>query len=439
VVTQEPTGLEGDERITGTRRVVLALALIGFVGINLRSVLLATPPILPQAQHDLGLSYTAVGLLTSLPTLVMGGLALPAGLVAGRVGAPRAVTLGLLLLAVGALVRGVWVAALPLYLFTFVVGLGVTLAQTAIPVLIRQWFPTRIGFVSALYTDGLVLGEALGAALTASVLLAVLGARAWSATFVLWSLPVFLALVLWLWLAPPAAATVPHQPSVAPEQAASSKPRARPARVSAWRLGGLLGGASLIFFAMNTWIPSYNKALGIASATPLTLAVLNAIQLPVGLALTGFAQRLAGRRWPLVLAGVVCVFAIVGMLATPSALQPVWVALVGVGTCGVFVLAIALPPLLATREEVARLTGATLSLSYTTAFIGPFIGGALWDLFGIPQLAFAPVVVAGVAMIVLAVSLPSRLSVLSARVASASFARDASYAAAPSDTSSLAE
>src|SRR5215472_993859 len=91
MVTQEPTGLEGDERITDTRRVVLALALIGFVGINLRSVLLATPPILPQAQHDLGLSYTAVGLLTSLPTLVMGGLALPAGLVAGRVCARRAV------------------------------------------------------------------------------------------------------------------------------------------------------------------------------------------------------------------------------------------------------------------------------------------------------------------------------------------------------------
>jgi MFS transporter, CP family, cyanate transporter len=435
MVTQEPAGLESDERITGTRRVVLALTLIGFVGVNLRSVLLATPPILPQVQHDLGLSYTAVGLLTSLPTLVMGGLALAAGLVAGRVGARRAVTLGLLLLAVGALLRGVWVAALPLYTFTFLLGLGVTLAQTAIPVLIRQWFPTSIGFVSALYTDGLVLGEALGAALTASVVLAVLGANAWPATFVFWSLPAFLALVLWLWLAPPAAATVPRQPSVAPGRAASPQPHARPFRVSAWRLGGLLGGASLIFFAMNTWIPSYNKALGISSATPLSLAVLNAVQLPVGLTLTGFAERLAGRRWPLVLAGVVCVIAIVGMLATPTALQTVWVALSGIGSSCVFVLGIALPPLLATREEVARLTGATLSLSYTTAFLGPLVGGALWDLFGVPQLVFAPVAVAGVAMIVLAASLPTRRSFLSVRAASASFSRHASSAATPSDRS----
>jgi CP family cyanate transporter-like MFS transporter len=47
------------------------------------------------------------------------------------------------------------------------------------------------------------------------------------------------------------------------------------------------------------------------------------------------------------------------------------------GSSCVFVLGIALPPLLATREEVARLTGATLSLSYTTAFLGPLVGGAL--------------------------------------------------------------
>jgi CP family cyanate transporter-like MFS transporter len=140
-----------------------------------------------------------------------------------------------------------------------------------------------------------------------------------------------------------------------------------------------------------------------------------------------------------VLAGVVSVVAMVGMLATPLALQPVWVALLGIGPGCVFVLAIALPPLLATREEVARLTGATLSLSYTIAFLGPFLGGALWDVFGVPQLAFAPVAVAGVAMIVLAASLPSRLSFLAARVASSSFARDASYAATPSDTGTLVD
>ena len=410
MVSQEPAWHERDERITDPRRVVVVLALLGFVAINLRSVLLAVPPILPQVQHDLGLSYTAVGLLTSLPTLVMGGLALPSGLIAGRLGARRAVAVGLLLLACGALLRAIWPAALPLYLFTFILSVGVALGQTAVPVLIRQWFPTRIGFVAALYTDGLILGEALAAALTGSLVLGALGANAWAGTFAVWSLPVFVALALWLWLAPPAAATTTRQPrppsaNVATAAATPSAP-ATLRRASAWHLGLIMGGASLIFFGMNTWIPSYNKAFGNTAMTPLALGVLNATQLPVGLLVTAFAQRLAGRRWPFVFAGSVCVLAIAGMLATPVGLQPLWVALLGGGSAIVFVLGIALPPLLASRENVARLTGATLSVGYSTAFVGPFIGGALWDLSHIPQLAFAPVAVAGLAMIVLGSLLP---------------------------------
>ncbi len=401
-MSQEPARPEHDERITDRRRAVLVLALIAFVGINLRSVLLAVPPMLPQIQHDLGLSYTAVGLLTSLPTLVMGGLALPSGLIAGRIGARRAVTLGLALLAGGALLRAVWPAAVPLYTFTFALSVGVALAQTAVPVLVRQWFPARIGLVAALYTDGLILGEALAAALTGSLVLGIVGAGNWTGTFVLWSLPVFLALALWLWLAPPAPATTIRQ-----RPANTAHAPATPRRASAWHLGLIMGGASLIFFGMNTWIPPYNKAVGEATLTPLALGVLNAIQLPVGLALTVFAQRLAGRRWPFILAGGVCAFAIVALLGTQAELQPLWVALLGAGSAVVFVLGIALPPLLASREEVARLTGATLGVSYGAAFVGPFIGGALWDLTGHPPVAFAPIAAAGLAIMVLGALLPS--------------------------------
>ena len=61
------------------RRWVL-LALIVFVGTNLRTVVLAVPPVLPLIQRDLGLSYTATGLLIALPTLLFAAAAWPAGL-----------------------------------------------------------------------------------------------------------------------------------------------------------------------------------------------------------------------------------------------------------------------------------------------------------------------------------------------------------------------
>src|SRR5579864_9057185 len=174
-----------DGRITSTWHSVFVCALLVLVGINLRSVILAVPPVVPLMRSGVGLSYTATGLLTSLPTLIMGGAAWSSGLLVERIGARTAVTLGLALLGVGALLRAVWIAAVPLFFFTIVLGLGIALAQTTASVLVRRWFPTHIGFVTALFTDGLILGETLGAGATVPLMLWLLGSHAWRATFVL--------------------------------------------------------------------------------------------------------------------------------------------------------------------------------------------------------------------------------------------------------------
>src|SRR5258708_23514892 len=73
--------LARDEGITATWRKVIVCVLLILVGFNLRSVILAVPPILPLIQHDLRLNYTAAGFLTSLPVLVLAGAALPSGFV----------------------------------------------------------------------------------------------------------------------------------------------------------------------------------------------------------------------------------------------------------------------------------------------------------------------------------------------------------------------
>ena len=203
------------EQVTGRWRTLLVFALIVFVGVNLRSVILAIPPLLPLIQRDLHLSYTAAGLLTSLPLLLMGGFALPAGLLAGRLGGRRIVAVGLALLAAGAvLARLLALRAFPLYLFTVALGAGITLAQTSVPVLARQWFPTRIGLVAALFSDGLILGETLAAAFTLPLMWhTFFGVDGWPGALLLWAIPTVLALALWLIFAPPAAATQPARSS----------------------------------------------------------------------------------------------------------------------------------------------------------------------------------------------------------------------------------
>jgi len=419
-------------------RVIVVSTLVTLVGFNLRTVILAVPPVLPLIQHDLGLSYTETGVLTALPILVLGCCAWPAGLLVGRIGGRRCVTIGLILLSLGTFLRVLWPSIITLYCFTILLSFGITIAQTAVPVLARRWFPHHIGMVAALFSDGLIIGEAVGAAITVPIMGQFLGNDAWAATFVIWTIPIVIVLVLWFLFAPPEhiypvgndvsrspRLYVDLQPSinvddvqmgdgrVVGESGRAGRAEAVPtapkkAGVNALHLGILLGGGSLIYFNMNSWIAVYNTATHHAGVTSLALGVLNVAQLPVSLGVTFFAQWLAGRRAPFIIAGIICGIAITGWVLTPAALEPWWAALLGGSSALVFTLGIALPPLLAGQNEVARLTGITLSLNYCVAFVGPLLGGQLWDRLHIPALAFFPVLLASISLIVLSLFLPSR-------------------------------
>jgi MFS transporter, CP family, cyanate transporter len=401
------------EPITVTWRKVVTCVLITLVGFNLRSVILGVPPVLPLIQHDLGLSYTATGFLTALPVLALAVGAWPSGLLAERIGARLIVSIGLALLGAGALLRAFRLTTFSLFFFTLLLSAGIALTQTAVPVLIRRWFPKQIGLVSALFGDGLIIGEAVAAGVTVLIMVRFLGGDAWAGTFVFWGIPVVVLFVCWLWLAPPAPVEATRHVSSTQSAAVSSLSIASPIqrkRVNALHLGILVGGGSLVYFGMNAWIASYNQTLHLSYLTAVSLLTLNAAQLPVSFAVTLVAQQIVGRRWPFIVAGIVSTFAIVGWVFTPAALQPLWAALLGGSGALVFTLGIALPPLLANPHEVGRLTGTTLSLTYGVAFVGPFIGGALWDLFNLPALAFVPVLIASVMLIVLGALLPSRAS-----------------------------
>jgi MFS transporter, CP family, cyanate transporter len=386
-----------------------AFALLYLVGMNTRTVLLSVPPILPQIQSALGLSHTSLGLLSALPALVMGLAALPAGLLAGRLGGRRTVALGLAVLAAGAALRAVWPATLPLFLFTAILSFGIGLAQTAIVSLVRTGFPTRIGLATALYTDGIISGEALGAGLTLPLVLGVLGAGAWRASFVAWSIPVVGVLALWILLAPADEGVRDGGARGAKADTARTMVAGRPLWLMALHLGLLSGSGSLIYFSMNAWTASFNAALGHSAVSAASLAILNASQLPVALAITPLAQRLTGRRLPFLISGVLCLVAMGGWAWTPVAWQPAWAGLFGGSTVAVLLLGLALGPYFADRTTVGRLVGGALTGSYLLSFSGQVIGGRLWDLAGKPIFAFLPVIAASLALIALGALIPSRV------------------------------
>src|SRR5207237_6206530 len=132
----------------------------------LRVTLLAVPPVIPLIHQDLRLSETAIGALTSLPVLLLAFAAVPGSLLVARTGLRRTVLLGLVIVAVFGAARGTAASAAVLFGSTLLMGVGIAVLQPVIPALVKAWFPSRVGIATALYANGLLIGEILGASLT---------------------------------------------------------------------------------------------------------------------------------------------------------------------------------------------------------------------------------------------------------------------------------
>ena len=133
-----------------------ALLLLWLAGVALRLTILAVPPVIPLIHDDLHLSETQVGILSGLPMVLFAGAAIAGSLLIARLGALTTLVIGLVLCAVGSALRGVGPHIAMLYFGTVVTAFGVAVMQPSLPPLVRAWVPQRIGFATAVYTNGLI-------------------------------------------------------------------------------------------------------------------------------------------------------------------------------------------------------------------------------------------------------------------------------------------
>ena len=377
------------------------------MGVNLRTVILGVPPTLPALHRVMSLSYSGGGLLTSLPLLLMAVGALPGAYLIGRVGARRAVAIGLALVGGGAALRAALPSTATLFAFTVVLAAGIAISQPAMPSLAQSWFPANLGRSLAIYSNGLLVGEVIAATITLPWLLVPLG---WQAALAAWAIPAGVTLALWLITTPPTpVAAMPTE-----------NWRVAWRRGPMLRIGLLMGGASLVYFGMNSWIPDTLDARAGHRLIPLTLATLNAMQLPVSVGLAIAGNRLLGRRSAYVVAGCLSVLAVAAYALAPVETAPIWAGLAGAASSFAFILNLGLPPLLS-PSDVARASGVMFTVGYGAAFFGPALGGVLWDWSGVFRLALLPILLGGLAILFFGLTLP--------RVALSSPAKQAESAA----------
>ena len=161
------------------------------------------PPLLQAAYQafqarvvpdGVGLAATQVGILTGLPSMLFAFAAVPGSLLIARLGVRTALVLGIAVNAIGGALRGAVPDIFWLYAMTIAMGAGVAIMQVTLPPAVRLWLPHKIGFGTAVYTNGLLVGEIAPVALTLPLVLPLVGT--WQMGFVFWSAPV--AIIAWL-------------------------------------------------------------------------------------------------------------------------------------------------------------------------------------------------------------------------------------------------
>jgi CP family cyanate transporter-like MFS transporter len=370
--------------------ILIPLALLWLAGNALRLTILAVPPVIPLIHDDLHLSQTQVGILTGLPSLLLAFAAVPGSLLIARTGAVAALVVGLTLNAAGSALRGAVNDVLWLYAMTIVMGVGVAIMQVTMPSTVRAWAPHRTGFATAVYTNGLLIGETLPVALTIPLTLPLVGNWQWG--FVFWSVPVAVIAALVLLLAPRATGVAAARRRWWPDW---NDPLI-------WRLGIMLGTVNAMYFGTNAFLPDYLTYTGHRELISAALTALNVGQLPGSFILLAVAHRLEMKAWPFVAAGALCLLATGGIVFGSGIWIVASAGLVGFAAAFILIMALALPPLLAAPDDVHRLTAAMFTISYAVAVVVPVLSGASWDLSGLPASAFMPIALCAILLMVLA-------------------------------------
>ena len=379
----------------------LLLATLGLVALNLRAVLTAIPPLTLEIQSATGWNDTTIGLLTTLPVIVMGLAALIVPAVAQRVGRPQTVwiALGVLVLAsAGRLAAGVPIV---LFITAFLGGLGIALASGLVPAIVRAELPSSTGAATGLWTASMFTGAALAAALTVPIAMAT---GSWQWGLAVWALPAIAALALWTYV------EAPHRRHASDRGSGAIAIRSLPWRSPlAWALTAYLAINSLVFYTALAWIaPSLDERGWTSEEGGLLFGLFTASQIVAALFMPWLAQRLPGRRMVWAATVVVTALCLLSLAYTPATLTALVLFLFGFTNAGGFTIGLSmLSEFSPDAASSARLTAMAFAITYLLAAIGPTVAGALLDAAGSWTLVY--VVLAVIALLQLPALVPLRM------------------------------
>ena len=376
----------------GTPFALLVVATV-LVALNLRPGASAVGPVLDEIRTGLGMGGGAAGALTGLPGLcfgVGGALAVRLGRHAGIGGG---IALGLLLAALGLLLRPLVGGAAVFLLLSAVALLGMAVGNVLVPAWVKTHRAHEVRLMTV-YGTGLIVGGSLGSLLTAPVA----AESGWRWALGVWGLGAAVAVPLWWWLARHERRRPQdlHDVDEPPDAHVARSP-------TALAMTLLFGLQSMHAYIQMGWLPQIYRDAGMsASSAGAMQALLGAVTIVGGLTMPAVINRGRGLAPMMVGLGGLLVLGYGGLLLAPTTLPWLWAALLGLSGFA-FPLVIALITARTRSHTVtARLSGFVQPVGYLLAALGPVVVGALhaatggWDVvLWVLMATTIPFVVAG--------------------------------------------
>ncbi|MGB0507236.1 MAG: CynX/NimT family MFS transporter [Pikeienuella sp.] len=357
------------------------LFALWLVGWTLRVPVLAAPALANHIADSFGLGEAGIGALTMLPIVAIAFGALPAAWIIPRFGLRTAIAGGMIVMIIASVARGQAPSPMLLFAASIIMGLGIAVFQTALPAATRVWTPTHIALGSAVYLNGMMVGELSGAGLTLPIILPLAGGE-WPAALILWSVPITAIAALVLVLRTPDKPTNTPQPSTG-----NALPRWNDARV--WQYGLLLASSAVAFLALNAFMATILRARGETEALEPLLFIFNAMPLLSSFTVLA-APHWIRQRKPMAISAVLSLIGFAGFVLLDGWASWGAAVLTGFASTVKLILLVSLPPAIATGRAVTRLSAGMTLIGFALAFILPLIGGWLADATGITALALAP-------------------------------------------------
>jgi CP family cyanate transporter-like MFS transporter len=356
----------------------MLVAGVVLAAFNFRTAVTSVGAILAELRIGLGMSETVAGLLTTLPVLAFAGLGALAPRLARRYG-PRALLTGaLLVMSVGMIARA-WAPTAALFLLFSLLALAAgAVGNVAVPVIVKRYFPNRIGPMTTAYSTMMAFGATVGAALTAPVEHLT---GDWRIAMAVWVLPALLAIVPWL-LWRPAAASAESEP-IGRLHGVTRSPMA-------WMMLLVFAAQSAIAYILIGWLTTMLVSDGMsAAAAGSMLGLLLLVQIPITAIVPILTVRWGPR--PVFLILMSCYPpAIAGLwIDGGGPLTWLWMVLFGIGT-SVFPLVLTLFGLRArTPAGTSALSSFAQSGGYLIAGVGPLAVGWVYGLTASWSVPFA--------------------------------------------------